>query len=154
MDVSGFKAVMRPVLDAVAERPLDEALAAGLTRAFPPGGDTVRAIEDACKAAIAAGWMCGRGEAPLRWGRVVDPGPDTHDLSIDVVDMTDVAGPHHSHPNGEVCLTMPVTPGATFDGAGAGWCVNPPGSAHSPTVRGGEALVLYLLPGGAIRFTR
>jgi len=29
-----------------------------------------------------------------------------------------------------------------------------PGSAHRPTVRGGKALVLYLLPAGAIEFTK
>ncbi|MEK7820796.1 MAG: DUF4863 family protein, partial [Pseudomonadota bacterium] len=28
------------------------------------------------------------------------------------------------------------------------------GSAHYPTVTGGAALVLYLLPGGAIEFTK
>ena len=71
-----------------------------------------------------------------------------------MVDLTDIAGPHHSHPTGEVCLTMPVTAGARFDGMGAGWCVNEPGSAHSPTVSDGQALVLYLLPQGKIKFTR
>jgi hypothetical protein len=48
---------------------------------------------------------------------------------------------------------MPVTPGAEFDGHGAGRCVNEPGSAHHPTVSDGEALVLYLLPEGKIEFT-
>jgi hypothetical protein len=42
---------------------------------------------------------------------------------------------------------------AQFDGHGAGWLVYEPGSAHYPTVRGGKALVLYLLPQGAIEFT-
>ena len=49
---------------------------------------------------------------------------------------------------------MPVTPEARFDGRGAGWCVCEPGSAHHPTVTGGAALVLYLLPDGAIEFTK
>ena len=35
----------------------------------------------------------------------------------------------------------------------AGWKVYAPGSDHFPTVRGGRALVLYLLPAGAIQFT-
>ena len=30
----------------------------------------------------------------------------------------------------------------------------PPGSAHRPTVAAGRALVLYLLPQGAIEFTK
>ena len=38
--------------------------------------------------------------------------------------------------------------------APAGWLVCPPGSAHHPTVHGGRALVLYLLPEGRIDFTR
>jgi len=34
------------------------------------------------------------------------------------------------------------------------WLVYGPGSAHSPTVAHGRALVLYLLPQGAIEFTK
>ena len=48
---------------------------------------------------------------------------------------------------------MPIDAGAKFDGHPAGWVVYPPGSAHTPTVSGGAALVLYLLPGGEIEFT-
>jgi hypothetical protein len=73
---------------------------------------------------------------------------------VDVVDMTDVAGPHHTHPLGEIDLIMPIDAEARFDGQGAGWLVCPPGSAHPPTVTGGRALVLYLLPEGRIEFTR
>lgn len=54
--------------------------------------------------------------------------------------------------------TPPETPAtlraARFDGRPAGWCVYGPGSAHRPTVSGGRALVLYLLPQGQIQFTR
>jgi hypothetical protein len=49
---------------------------------------------------------------------------------------------------------MPLTPGAKFDGHGAGWVGYPPGSEHPPTVSDGAALVLYLLPEGAIEFSR
>ena len=68
--------------------------------------------------------------------------------------MCDVVGPHHSHPNGEIDLVMPLDDAAEFDGKGAGWMVYAPGSAHRPTVSKGKALVLYLLPGDAINFTR
>jgi hypothetical protein len=71
-----------------------------------------------------------------------------------VVDMTDIAGPHHLHPEGEVDLVMPVEGEARFDGCPAGWLVMPPGSAHRPTVSQGRALVLYLLPNGKIDFTK
>ena len=68
--------------------------------------------------------------------------------------MTSIAGPHHAHPNGEIDLIMPLDDDARFDGRPAGWLVCPPGSAHRPTVSGGRALVLYLLPQGSIEFTR
>ena len=68
--------------------------------------------------------------------------------------MENVAGPHHTHPLGEIDLIMPIDGEAHFDGHPAGWMVCPPGSAHSPTVTQGRALVLYLLPQGEIAFTR
>jgi hypothetical protein len=70
------------------------------------------------------------------------------------VDMTDIAGPHHSHPQGEIDLVMPLQGPAQFDGRPAGWLVYGPGTAHRPTVSQGRALVLYLLPAGEIVFTR
>lgn len=153
MNVEQFRALIAPVTGAIAGRPLEAALAEELQRRFPPGGEAFRAIEAACHAAIAAGWMCAQGGGNRRFGRVIAPGPQTADLSVDVVDLTDIVGPHHRHPNGEVCMVMPQTDGARFDGQGAGWKVYPPGSAHRPTVTGGRALVLYLLPEGKIEFT-
>lgn len=148
-----FRRLMQPVLDAAAGQAVERGLEAELNRRFPADGEMVAAIEDACHAAIEAGWMCAQGGGNRRFGRVIEPAPDTHDFSVDVVDLTDVVGPHHRHPNGEICLVMPVDPGAKFNGRGAGWCVFPPGSAHRPAVRGGQALILYLLPAGAIEFT-
>ncbi len=120
---------------------------------FPPDGETFKAIEAACHAAIEAGWMCKHGKKMRRFGRVIKPGPETRSLSVDVVQLEDIVGPHHSHPKGEICMTMPVTPGAKFDGHSAGWYVNEPGSAHNPRVADGEALVPYLLSDGEIDFT-
>jgi hypothetical protein len=40
-----------------------------------------------------------------------------------------------------------------FDHHGAGWLVCPPGNAHRPTVRNARAVVLYLLPEGALEFS-
>jgi hypothetical protein len=154
MSQEQFTALMKPVMEAIAGKPIDQALAGELNRRFPADGPEVQAIEAACHAGIAAGWMCAQGAEGRRFGRVIDPAPETHDLSVDVVQLRDIVGPHHSHPTGEVCLTMPVTPSAKFDGQGAGWCVNEPGSAHHPTVSDGEALVLYLLPEGKIHFTK
>ncbi len=58
------------------------------------------------------------------------------------------------HPNGEIDLIMPLEGDARFDGHPAGWAVYGPGSGHKPTVSGGRALVLNLLPEGAIQYTR
>jgi hypothetical protein len=149
-----FTALIATVTERIAGKPLDGALGAELNETFPPQGETFRAITDACHAAIAAGWMCNREGGGIKYGRVVKPGAATHGFSVDVVDMADLAGPHHRHPNGEIDMIMPVTPGAEFDGHGAGWLVYGPDTAHRPTVSKGQALVLYLLPQGAIEFTK
>ena len=153
MTAERFRSLMLPVTSFIAGRPVDATLAEQLNDAFPRDGEEVRSIEQACNEAIAAGWMCSQGEQGRRFGRVIEASAETGDLSVDVVDLTDIVGPHHLHPSGEICLVMPVTPTARFDGKGRGWCVYGPNSAHRPTVNYGRALVLYLLPGGQIEFT-
>jgi hypothetical protein len=153
MNVETFGVLIKDVTHAVADKPLTTALGEELDRLLPPADAAFRAIESACHEAIAAGWMCTQGGEGRRFGRVIEPGPATAGFSVDVVDLTDIVGPHHRHPNGEICMVMPVSPEARFDGKGAGWKVYPPGSAHRPTVTGGRALVLYLLPAGQIEFT-
>ncbi len=154
MTVEEFRKLLEPVIDAAAGRALDADLASTLNQRFPPDGGTFQAIESACHEAIAAGWMCSREAGGIRFGRVIKPGAATQGFSVDVVDMRDVKGPHHRHPKGEIDMVMPVSGDARFDGHGAGWCVYPPDSAHHPTVTGGQALVLYLLPDGEIEFTQ
>lgn len=147
---------------AITGRPLDATLERHLNEVHGPGSVAYEALAEACRAGVGEGWMCEREHGGIRYGRVLKATPDTHGFSVDVVDMTDIAGPHHVHPNGEIDLVMPLASGeglapggpATFDGQAAGWKVYGPGSAHQPTVRGGRALVLYLLPEGAIEFTR
>ena len=149
-----FTELMKPVTAIIAQASVDAELEARLNAAFPPSSDTFQDIERSCHEAIKAGWMCSQGGEGRRFGRVLEPSDETNRLSVDVVDLTDIVGPHHRHPTGEVCMIMPVTDGARFDGCAAGWCVNPPGSAHHPTVTDGRALVLYLLPEGKIEFTK
>lgn len=153
MNVQEFKQLMQPVIHFAAGKPVDASLARGLTDQFPPDGETFKAIEAACHEAIAAGWMCAQGGDGRRFGRIIEPSRETADLSVDVVDLTNIVGPHHRHPTGEICMVMPVTPSARFDGNPRGWCINEPGSEHRPTVTDGEALVLYMLPDGQIEFT-
>ncbi len=132
--IETFKELMQPILRAIADTGVTAGLEDKLNTAFPPGAEMFRTVEQACHEAIEAGWMCSQGGQGRRFGRVVEACSDTQNLSIDVVDLTDVVGPHHRHPTGEVCLVMPVTKHARFDGHGPGWCVNLPGTAHHPTV--------------------
>ncbi|HRI18395.1 MAG TPA: DUF4863 family protein [Burkholderiaceae bacterium] len=138
----------------IAGRALDASLDAWLNAEHGAASPTFAELQRACRQGVSEGWLCDREGGGLRYGRIFKPAPDLHGFSVDVVDMANLAGPHHSHPNGEIDLVMPITPGATFDGRGAGWVVYGPGSAHRPTVAGGRALVLYLLPEGRIDFTR
>lgn len=149
-----FNDLVQHITAFIGERPLDAALQAELNRAFPFSGAEVSGILDCCRRGAAEGWIGSREAGGIRFGRVIKPDPTTCGFSADVVDMPPLAGPHHRHPNGEIDLIMPLEPGAQFDGHDAGWLVYGPGSAHSPTVTQGRALVLYLLPQGAIEFTK
>jgi hypothetical protein len=149
-----FRELVGTVTAAIAGRPLDASLDRLLNERFGPSTETFGALQRACAQAIADGWMCGREAGGIRYGRVAKPDDALHRFSVDVVDMCDVVGPHHAHPDGEIDLVMPIDDDAKFDGHEAGWLVYPPGSAHRPTVSGGRALVLYLLPEGRIEFTR
>jgi hypothetical protein len=135
-------------------RPLDAELEAWLNREHGVGSATYGALKASCEAGAAAGWLCNREGGGIRSGRIFKPAADLHGFSVDVVDMRDIAGPHHAHPLGEIDLVMPQEGDATFDGRPAGWVVMPPGSAHRPTVAEGRSLVLYLLPEGRIEFTK
>jgi hypothetical protein len=154
MSLQEFETALREVTDAIAGLPVAPSLAATLNARFPADGEAYARIAALCRQGIAEGWLCQREAGGIRYGRPVKPGPATAGYSVDVVLMEDIAGPHHSHPQGEIDLIIPETPGAMFDGHGAGWHVYGPDTAHHPTVSGGRAIVLYLLPQGEIRFTR
>ncbi len=149
-----FRAQIAGLTAQITGRPLDTELDAWLNREHGAGSTTFAALKASCEAGVADGWLCNREGGGIRYGRIFKPADDLHGFSVDVVDMADIAGPHHVHPNGEIDLVMPLEGAATFDGRPAGWVVMPPGSAHRPTVSQGRALVLYLLPQGAIEFTK
>lgn len=153
MNVDSFRTALKPVTDFVSSQAIGTALVDELNLRFPHTGKTFNTIEAACHKAISDGWMCAKGTKGRRFGRVIEPSDETGGLSVDVVDLENIVGPHHRHPSGEICMIMPITKDARFDGIGRGWCVFEPGSDHRPTVTDGEALVLYMLPGGKIEFT-
>lgn len=154
MSPDDFERLVASVTEQIAGRALDEALEHWLNATWPPGSATFEALEHACRLGVEQGWLCNREAGGIRYGRIVKPTPRTHAFSVDVVLMEDLVGPHHVHPNGEIDLIMPISEQAQFDGHPAGWRVYSPGSAHCPTVSNGQALVLYLLPHGAIDFTK
>lgn len=152
--VEEFTTLIAGITGRIAGRPLDGALDAWLNAEIPADGSEFQRIFEACQSAIAAGWMCNREAGGIRFSRVIKPCDAIHGFSVDVVVMDSLKGPHHRHPNGEIDMIMPLDDGAQFDGRGKGWLVYPAGHAHFPTVTGGKAIVLYLLPGGAIEFTQ
>lgn len=154
MSSKNFDRFVKPVTDKIAGLPLDSDLEARLNREFPPDGPVFQALAGACRTGIAEGWLCQREHGGIRFGRPVKPSPETHGYSVDVVEMDDLAGPYHRHPNGEIDMIMPVSGDARFDGRGEGWLVYGPGTEHAPTVSGGKAIILYLLPGGEIEFKK
>jgi hypothetical protein len=154
MTLDDFNTLMRDVATTIGTRPLNAQLGAFLNETFPSDGAVVKDIAAACKTGIAEGWLCENENRGIRYGRPIKPSLGDHDFSVDVVLMDDCRGPHHAHPGGEIDLILPEDADAEFDDHGKGWLVYEPGTAHYPTVSGGKAVVLYLLPNVAIEFTR
>jgi hypothetical protein len=154
MNKEAFHQLLATLSAEIAGRPLDAELDRWLNAHHGAGSPSYEQLKQGCIDGVAQGWLCEREGGGIRYGRVFKPEDALHRFSVDVVDMRDLAGPHHSHPNGEIDLIMPIEGAATFDGRPAGWCVYGPGTAHYPTVANGRALVLYLLPEGQIQFTK
>lgn len=135
-------------------RALDGDLQLFLDENFPPGGEAFDELATLCRQGIDEGWLCDREHGGVKFGRIIKPGPESNGFSVDVVQMENLAGPYHGHPNGEIDMIIPESSDAKFDGKGQGWMVYAADSEHYPTVTDGKAIILYLLPGGEIDFTR
>jgi hypothetical protein len=96
------------------------------------GSATFATLSRQCRQGVAEGWLCEREGGGIRYGRVFKPDAALHGFSVDVVDMQDIAGPHHSHPLGEIDLIMPIEGEARFDGRPAGWLVARPAAPTTP----------------------
>lgn len=149
-----FTEAVATITARIAGKSIDRELQTVLNENFPPGGEAFDDLAELCRQGIDEGWLCDREHGGIRFGRIIKPGPETHGFSVDVVLMDDIAGPYHGHPNGEIDMIIPESADAQFDGQGQGWMVYGPDSAHRPTVTGGKAIILYLLPGGEIDFAR
>ncbi len=131
--------------------PSDPTTATALNRALPSSGESMQSLFGLLKTGLSAGTLTPRGEDGMRYGRVCKASEDTHSFSVDAVHMSG-PGPGHAHPKGEINLCFATEGQPTFDGEPPGWVVKAPGTWHVPTVQGGEMVILYFLPGGAIAF--
>ena len=154
MSSTEFRRQIKALTDQITGRPLNQDLQDWLNQEHGTDSETYGALNASCRRGVDEGWLCQHEAGGIRYGRAFKPDDELHRFSVDVVDMDNIVGPHHAHPNGEIDLVMPLEGEALFDDQSAGWVVYPPGSAHHPTVTNGRALVLYLLPEGSIEFTR
>lgn len=148
-----FEAAIAAIVRGIGERPLDTALESRLNEAYPADSEAFNTLAALIGQGAADGWLCQRDAGGIRFGRVIKPQGVAGRFSVDVVCMNDIKGPHHMHPQGEIGMIAGVSGAPEFDGKGPGWYVYGPGTSHWPTVAGGEAYILYLLPDGAIEFT-
>ena len=154
MSQEKFIALIKTITADIQGRDIDNELMEYMNDRYSPAADEFRQLAEACRIGIREGWLCNREAGGIKFGRFIKPGPETLEFSVDVVEMEDIAGPHHRHPNGEIDMIIPDSGAAKFDGHGEGWLVYEPDSAHKPTVTDGRAIILYLLPDGAIEFTK
>ena len=153
MSQADFTEVVGRIATDIAGKPVDESLQAYLNQTYPADGETFARLKALCAEGEAEGWLMAREAGGIKFGRAIKPGAEAGRFSVDVVRMKDVKGPHHVHPNGEIGAVMSLDGAPRFDGWEEGWYVYGPGTDHHPTVEGGDAHVLYLLPEGAIEFT-
>lgn len=148
-----LRAALAPVLEAIAGLDLGEPAAAraALDARFPLDGAFLADIRAQVEQGLEAGWLVPRENGDIRFGRVAKATPETRDTVIDAVLMHG-PGPGHTHPSGEVDLCFALEGAPRFDGNPPGWTVYGPDSWHVPTVSGGTMVILYFLPGSAIRF--
>ena len=151
VDKEGFLRLLQPVTAAL--QGLDVAapdVARLVEQRLPVRGAALAALKQAAFAAVDSEWLLPKSNAGIRFGRLTK---DLSGFSVDAV-LMDRPGPEHRHPNGEFDLCWARAGAPKFDGKPEGWVVYGKGSVHVPTVTGGEMLILYFLPGGAIEFSK
>ncbi|MGR3362921.1 MAG: 4-hydroxylaminobenzoate lyase [Maritimibacter harenae] len=153
MSAEDFSVLVGSIAARLEGVPLDDKMAEFLNREYPADGADFKRLSELCAEGEREGWLMEREAGGIKFGRAIKPGGPAGGFSVDVVRMKDVKGPHHVHTNGEIGAVMPLEGQPKFDAFEPGWYVYPPGSDHHPTVTGGDAYVLYLLPDGAIEFT-
>ena len=150
MTAAALTETLRPLAEQLQETALDDPKAAceAIEAKIPFLGELIVSIREAALEGSKAGWLHPREAGDVRFGRVAK---DLCGFSVDAV-LMDGPGPKHRHPKGEIDLCFATEGQATFDGLPEGWVVYGPDSVHIPTVKDGQMLILYFLPGGAMEF--
>src|SRR5471030_1212607 len=102
MSPTEFRSLIADITKRIVDIPIDSLLEERLNHDFPASGPIFGAIADACRRGVSEGWLADREAGGIKYGRAFKALPETHGFSVDVVEMTDIAGPHHVHPNGEI----------------------------------------------------
>ena len=153
MSVQSFDALVARVVGAIEDLAVDADMERLLNAQFGTQSPDFAELKALCIEGERDGWLVQREAAGIKFGRPIKPHTKAGKFSVDVVRMKNIAGPHHVHTNGEIGVIMAIDGAPKFDGKPEGWYVYPAGSDHHPTISGGDAYVLYLLPEGAIEFT-
>jgi len=94
MSPNEFRGLIAHVTEKIASRPLDANLEAWLNAEYPADSTTYTELANACGVGVEEGWLADREAGGIRYGRIFKALPDTHGFSVDVVRMSDIAGPH------------------------------------------------------------
>ncbi len=144
-----FVEMLRPLAETLKSLDVDAADAAAQAEKLVAfGGQAIAGIRTAAIASIDSDWLMPKEAGGVRFGRVAK---ELCGFSVDCVLMNG-PGPRHRHPNGEIDLCFATDGESHFDRHPEGWVVYGKGSVHIPTVSGGQMLILYFLPDGAIEF--
>lgn len=143
---------LRPLTKWLNGRKLNKQLSRDLGRRFPMSDPNIVKLLNSLREGFGAGRLGKRVDPKTVYQHIADAAAEHSQYSIDAVVLTNVKGGRHRHPRGEIDLVIPLQDEARFDGKGEGWLVYPPNSRHSPTVTGGSAIVLFLLPNGEMAF--
>ena len=85
MSQAQLEDLMGEIATAIADKPVDDALAAFLNESFSDEGEAFKAVEALCRSGEAEGWICGREMGGIKFGRVSKPGGAAGKFSVDVV---------------------------------------------------------------------
>ncbi len=149
-----FRRAVDQVILVIGGMALDEKLEQRLQAEFPTNSDVFQALKKGCECGEGEGWALSREAAGIKYGRVISPAAETANFSVDIVRMSNIKGPAHTHPSGEIGAVIPISGAPVFDDKWDNWYVYEAGSSHSPTISDGDAYVIYFLPGGEIEFAR